>query len=397
MTVPLEGWWRWLLNRLAREVGKTGRFWTVFAANTTARWHAAKSDRLPAQPWRIKSSRSDIVIKTLPWHRAANEAVAPVFYKDTGAVRGSPGPESYDFEISHTTDVLLLPRAITLRLDGTVLRRDFLSRAAKHHALKRVPIVRMQVARDVVGGRILGRIAENVFLADSWWPTVYGHQLLEVVPRLALLQYLPAQVMVATSAPLSQTLLTMFEVFGVGRDRVIPVNGPVLCRSLYLSDSPVVLTSKVHPVAREAFAVLRTLAARSSIDRHDRVYVSRAGVRDRRLVNEGEIEALFASYGFAIVRPETLPIEDQVGLFGGARMLAGLGGSAMHNAVFCPRDTPVLIVQSPEMSTGTDAALAEPPRRLGFVLGNVERSEDHMAWRVDAALVDSAIRQHFGL
>jgi hypothetical protein len=31
------------------------------------------------------------------------------------------------------------------------------------------------------------------------------------------------------------------------------------------------------------------------------------------------------------------------------------------------------------------------------VLGNVERSEDHMAWRVDAALVDAAIRQHFGL
>ena len=65
-----------------------------------------------------------------------------------------------------------------------------------------------------------------------------------------------------------------------------------------------------------------------------RVYLSRSRLEGdpRQLPDAGEqrIEAVFASLGFAIVHPETMPLPDQIALLRGASHVAGCVGSHLH-------------------------------------------------------------------
>ncbi len=65
-----------------------------------------------------------------------------------------------------------------------------------------------------------------------------------------------------------------------------------------------------------------------------RIYLSRRGLtrRDRYEINETEVEARLARAGFTIVRPETLPFVEQIGLYRGAEVIASPYGSALHVA-----------------------------------------------------------------
>jgi capsular polysaccharide biosynthesis protein len=66
-----------------------------------------------------------------------------------------------------------------------------------------------------------------------------------------------------------------------------------------------------------------------------RVKEKLSGKMTRKLVvNEADAESLFASRGFQIVAPETLPFEAQIMLIGNASHVAGLAGSALHMILF---------------------------------------------------------------
>ncbi len=74
------------------------------------------------------------------------------------------------------------------------------------------------------------------------------------------------------------------------------------------------------------------------------VYLSRSGQSYRKLTNETEVEDLFRSLGFRVVRPEELPIEEQVRIVAEAELIAGPGGSAMFDVAFQRHLKSVLIV-----------------------------------------------------
>lgn len=65
-----------------------------------------------------------------------------------------------------------------------------------------------------------------------------------------------------------------------------------------------------------------------------RIFLSRDVSSDSRLTNAAQVEAVFASFGFAVHRPETLDIARQLRLYANCEVLAGLSGSGMHNCLF---------------------------------------------------------------
>jgi O-antigen biosynthesis protein WbqL len=72
----------------------------------------------------------------------------------------------------------------------------------------------------------------------------------------------------------------------------------------------------------------------------DKVFVSRAGLRApgvfREMTNEAEIEAIAQDLGLTLLRPETIPWEEQARIFSRARVVAGEFGSGLHNALLSP-------------------------------------------------------------
>jgi capsular polysaccharide biosynthesis protein len=68
-----------------------------------------------------------------------------------------------------------------------------------------------------------------------------------------------------------------------------------------------------------------------------RIFVSRAKVERRRLLNEHELYPGLTRRGFSIIHPETLSLTEQVDVFRAARDVAGVHGAGLVNTVWSKR------------------------------------------------------------
>jgi hypothetical protein len=98
-----------------------------------------------------------------------------------------------------------------------------------------------------------------------------------------------------------------------------------------------------HP---EAVALLRNLqGGRRTGSR--RIYAARSGVATRRLVNEEQLERVLEdSFGFEIVRPESLTFADQRQMFSEISIFAAPFGAALANSVFMPEGGALVVVET---------------------------------------------------
>ena len=68
----------------------------------------------------------------------------------------------------------------------------------------------------------------------------------------------------------------------------------------------------------------------------------------RRCVNEDEVAEYFISLGFEEVFCENLSMKEKIGLFKGAKVVAGPSGGGMVNTIFCHPKTKVISIDSPK-------------------------------------------------
>ena len=102
----------------------------------------------------------------------------------------------------------------------------------------------------------------------------------------------------------------------------------------------------VHPDIQEVWARLTSglLDGRPPAE-HERIFVSRGhDLNRRRCRNQAEVERFFADRGFHVFYPERLPLDEQVALFAGARVVAGFAGSAMFNLMHSRRLEKTIVI-----------------------------------------------------
>ncbi|MCL2596938.1 MAG: glycosyltransferase family 61 protein [Paludibacter sp.] len=66
----------------------------------------------------------------------------------------------------------------------------------------------------------------------------------------------------------------------------------------------------------------------------EKIYVSRAGLKQRKVYGEEKVQSIFKKNGYHIVYPEQLPLEEQIALMKNCKSLAGCAGTALHLALF---------------------------------------------------------------
>jgi len=368
-----------------RRAGRMAR-WQLFGLANLAR---PEPLRLRPPPWRAAAAA------TAASATIRVPIVRPVLY-------GNVVPEDFDRQRGEATvpdpgvaiadDVVLVPGHVFVdRSSGLVLPQSR-NMTSSEGAL---------TGRDARPPRpfSLPMQADELFVIDSHF-TGYGHFLLEVIPKLMLLDRAPAGIEIATSVPQSATFDAMVGSLGVAPFRIRHFHVPVFCRRAFLPDRLVHLDQSIHPLAREAFERIRALGNSSATPRAERVFISRSRFRRRRLTNESQIEALFERHGFRIVHPELLPIDEQIAVFSTATMIAGLGGSAMHNTVFTDPDAKVLIISARQWFVRTDVLISQRDGQLAYVFGEPDGASPDIGdadWRVDPAAVEAAIAGHFGL
>ncbi|OFW04157.1 MAG: hypothetical protein A3I61_09215 [Acidobacteria bacterium RIFCSPLOWO2_02_FULL_68_18] len=79
-----------------------------------------------------------------------------------------------------------------------------------------------------------------------------------------------------------------------------------------------------------------------------RIYVSRRDAPKKRkwIVNEPAVEQLFRSRGFEVIVMRDCPLDEQVGLFKEARVVAGINGGGLTDIVFSASGTHVIVLLS---------------------------------------------------
>jgi capsular polysaccharide biosynthesis protein len=190
------------------------------------------------------------------------------------------------------------------------------------------------------------------------YSTHYGHFLLETLSRFWALDhggpydrvvfhpFTPPGSLQVPFVPAD----ICFACFGVERERVLLVDRPLRFEQLVVPTSLVEIN---HDADADQIAIYRRIAnfcaeRYAESEPSPRLYLSRSRLNGfRPIANEEEVEALFASLGFAIIYPEQHHYGCQVASYRGAQILAGVTGSALHNTVFAPEGSLAINIGNP--------------------------------------------------
>jgi capsular polysaccharide biosynthesis protein len=89
-----------------------------------------------------------------------------------------------------------------------------------------------------------------------------------------------------------------------------------------------------------------------------KIYLSRAAVSYRRVVNEAELQEFLSDRGFVTIRPESLSFLEQVALFAQAETIIAPHGAGLANLAFCQPRTQVVELFTPDYVYGCFWAIA---------------------------------------
>ena len=202
---------------------------------------------------------------------------------------------------------------------------------------------------------------------ESTYPGHFGHVMTELVSRLwgwpeakrafpeLKAIFHPRRPREADTALERQIL----QAYGIAADDIVAVNEPVYLESV-VSASPMWHNQVPHYVHPEMSSVWHRLAEgliEKTAPTYDRIFVSRTARWKRRACrNSADVERLFEAHGFTVIYPETLDLGVQAAIFANASIIAGFGGSALFNIMYC-RKLQTLILLSHEAYTARNEHL----------------------------------------
>lgn len=182
----------------------------------------------------------------------------------------------------------------------------------------------------------------------------FGHFIAEQAPRiLAARRMRPDDLYLFLAPPRvsAETLPSWFwdvlTWYGMPRDQVRVLTGkPVLVRTLRVFPQAEHLV--VGPQAEYLDALDQLSAGLLTGVRQDleHVYVSRAGMGSGKLGGEEYLEARLSAVGVTVIRPETLPLVEQLRYYARARTLIFAEGSAVHGRQLLGRIDQHIVVVS---------------------------------------------------
>ena len=208
------------------------------------------------------------------------------------------------------------------------------------------------IASDWISGSLPGSncgSTENAFLMAQPGFGIYGHWLIDVLPRL---YFASGHTRWKDSALIAPAIpawgAEMARAYGVDFGRHLAVKNRAVVRIKELSIFSCIKYGVVldKPLANAVWDVLRLAFARDDIDIpgvSEKVYVSRSSMQtDRRFRNAQEIERYFRSEGWMVLYPEQLSLASQAAIFAQASVIAGDDGSALHNSIYSKPGTKIL-------------------------------------------------------
>lgn len=175
----------------------------------------------------------------------------------------------------------------------------------------------------------------------------FGHLLVEGLSRLWALDYIPKEIKDNISFLVYEDSLPEFAIkllgfSGIPSQKIVYAPKHAIVERLFVPD----IAYKTHHWASHLMQstynkISKNIAPDAKSER--RVYLSRKNTTDRPLDNEDEIERIFSSFGFEIIAPEKLTIEEQIKTVRESKFIAGPVGSQMYLSAFSNSKTIIVL------------------------------------------------------
>lgn len=209
-----------------------------------------------------------------------------------------------------------------------------------------------------------GNIINKGILLSGSFSFNYYHLLFEYLSRLSCLEstQIPIDVPllvdeVVANVPQYNELLQLLNIdnrqvillkssysYNVRQLYVLPVINVV--PSDYINIEEIEYTDCLFSVENITYVRNKLLSKTNNQSKYKRIFLSRKNASNRRTYNEDEIVEIFKKHDFEIIYPENYSVLDQVAIFNGADIIAGVTGAAFTNIIFCKEKCKILCMQS---------------------------------------------------
>jgi len=229
------------------------------------------------------------------------------------------------------------PYATTLTSPGADDVDDAFARVPAHHV----------AARHLPG---------TYFHLDPFLASHFGHLMVETVSRLwgwdhVRALHADAKVILQARTPgdrISTLDRRLLGAYGIEAEDIVMVDGPVRVDRL-AGASPLLHYAEpysIHPSLTSTWDRLAgTLVRPDAEGQGERIFVSRpAGRMKRDCRNTDEVEEIFRRFGFTVIYPQVLSLEEQATAFARAKVIAGFGGSGMLSLIYARQVETVIVL-----------------------------------------------------
>lgn len=239
------------------------------------------------------------------------------------------------------------------------------------------------------------RSYECLRLTSAAGYSIYGHWLIDVVPRLLLCSAFSRERQAPFYGPLIRGWgYALAAAAGVDISHRVQSQLGELVFAKTVEIPTFIRYSVVLDEGRSVAAWEKLKTGRGlthDIPRSDGtlLYVSRVKWGSRTLSNANEVEGWVRSYGFRVVHPETMTFEEQIAVFGSARVIIGEDGSGMHNSVFAEHNVYLGIISMGRTNL-YHASIANARRQSVSYLSAAENrlSESATTWTLDRSVLE---------
>lgn len=200
---------------------------------------------------------------------------------------------------------------------------------------------------------------------------IYGHWLIDILPKVWMLHTLQklSKIKFILHPDTPQFAINMLFILGVNQDQLVyfdPLKETIeIKKAIYISNLRT--NQLIHPtisnfskwfedkILNENSRSMVSLFKRVSQDRTKsgaRIFISRSEWKNhsnkRVCINAKEIEKIAETeYGFKIIHPQDMSLQEQVKEFKGAYLIVGEEGSGLHNNIFAPKNAHIVTLRGP--------------------------------------------------
>jgi capsular polysaccharide biosynthesis protein len=317
----------------------------------------------------VVSSADELGLKWMPIHSATTRNLTPMIFTN-GRPECFGGQDRFtafspEFKVLSVRNGYIahcFGAALVMASDDNSIVRDVSSRYSRLCQYYDFDASTMLKDAPFIDGTVIP-------IADDIRPLNFCHWLVDWLPRLGFLgagAYKPS-VYVVTTPLIARFQIDSLKMCGFDESRVIALEDfrAVRARELLVPSDLRDIPHPIHKGAPWALSWLRATVGMASImqinenvRRHEKLYVSRADAPRRKVVNDADLAAALAKFGYRSIELSGMSLAEQATRFAYASHIVSLHGAGLSNLAFAAPGTKVIEIFPERYGTPAFAVIA---------------------------------------